>query len=303
MPAWLAKIFISFAPEPKKLLKVILGIIVFPFFILLVVFAIPLGIAKTVPLATPGQIQTYVDAADNVSQGKGIQVDWRNVIACDAVLLKQDFSKTSIRRAEAMSMRFVKATAIQCDDKVIIVYSLKSLNEVIVELIAEGVIKNEQAEDIYLYLSMDLSLLRDVGCEMPPGWAAIDGEYKWPIPGCYTITSKFGPRIDPIEYLDGFHSGLDIGGPYRTPIIAAKDGVVKKAGKLGNAGNAVIIKHNDGTETRYYHLDSIIVKKKDKVTAGQIVGYEGSTGKSTGPHLHFEIRINGEAVDPLLYFY
>lgn len=316
MSAWLAKLLIAFAPEPKKIVEFIIIGLMIPFILFFMLILTPTLLLKTVPMAKPSQIQFYVDAAETVNKEKGVQVDWKNVIAIDAVLLEQDFSRSSSVRAVETTERFIKEEKIEIEyeevdprtgKKVIKTriekkYVLKSKNEVTEELISEGVITRDQVQDIELYLSMNLDELRDVGSDMPPGWTAAEGNYKWPIPGCYVITSKFGPRVDPIEGVDGFHTGVDIGGHFRTTIYAAKEGIVKRASYSGNAGNAVILKHPDGTETRYYHMDEILVKKGQNVTVGQPIGLEGTTGKSTGPHLHFEIRVNGEPVDPLMYF-
>lgn len=161
----------------------------------------------------------------------------------------------------------------------------------------------EQKEWVYYLLEMGLSHLQDVGCDMPEGWVPdLLGEFTWPVPASYRITSKFGPRVCPVEQIDGLHSGLDIGAPQGTAVVAAEAGVVIEAGMKGTAGRAVIIQHAEGYETRYYHLHSIYVQRGQEVERGEVIGGVGSTGRSTGNHLHFEIRRFTKAIDPLNFF-
>lgn len=115
------------------------------------------------------------------------------------------------------------------------------------------------------------------------------------------ITSRFGGRSDPFTRSASFHKGLDIAGPYRTEIFATADGVVKKAGRNGGYGNFISIKHSSEYITRYGHLDEVFVKPGQKVKKGDEIGAMGTTGRSTGVHLHYEVLINGEHVDPLPY--
>ena len=121
-----------------------------------------------------------------------------------------------------------------------------------------------------------------------------------PIPGA-PITSPFGMRFDPILETNSMHTGVDFGAPMGTPIHAAADGVVIFAGVRGGYGNCTIIDHGNSLATLYGHQSSIGVTVGQKVKRGQVIGKVGSTGMSTGPHLHFEVRVNGTPVNPLLY--
>ena len=124
-----------------------------------------------------------------------------------------------------------------------------------------------------------------------------DGTFIWPVQG--PITSPFGYRTDPVTGGSEFHSGIDIGASCGTPIKAAGTGNVISAGfNTGGYGNMTLINHGGGLSTLYGHQSSIIVSAGQNVSQGQVIGYVGSTGKSTGCHLHFEVRVNGNPVDP-----
>lgn len=116
------------------------------------------------------------------------------------------------------------------------------------------------------------------------------------------VVSAFGPRLHPILGYTRMHTGIDIDGPRGADIFAAASGTVILAGSYGGYGNAVIIDHGGGMATLYAHQSSIVVSKGQKVLIADLVGYVGSTGLSTGPHLHFEVRLSGNPVDPASYF-
>lgn len=132
------------------------------------------------------------------------------------------------------------------------------------------------------------------------------GIFQWPLPQSYTITSWFGYRKDPFTGEIAYHSGIDIAAPKGTPILAAANGTVTIANAIDSWGDSygyhVKIKHTDSFETLYAHCSSICVTKGQEVKQGEVIGYVGTTGNSTGNHLHFEVRQNGERVDALNYF-
>lgn len=118
------------------------------------------------------------------------------------------------------------------------------------------------------------------------------------------IASGFGMRIDPVYGTPKMHKGLDFTAPQGTPIYATGDGTVKLAGYSESGyGNHVIVNHGYGYETLYGHMVKVKVRQGQKVTRGEVIGWVGSTGKSTGPHCHYEVHINGNAVDPVYFFY
>lgn len=125
---------------------------------------------------------------------------------------------------------------------------------------------------------------------------------QWPVPSCTLITSRFGYRVAPTTGASTYHGGLDIGAGMGASIVAAGAGDVIYAGANGGYGNCVMIDHGNGVVTVYAHMSSIGVSYGQYVTAGQYVGAVGSTGVSTGPHCHFEVRINGVQTDPAAYF-
>ena len=125
---------------------------------------------------------------------------------------------------------------------------------------------------------------------------------QWPVPSCTLITSRFGYRVAPTTGASTYHGGLDIGAGMGASIVAAGAGDVIYAGANGGYGNCVMIDHGNGVVTVYAHMSSIGVSYGQYVTAGQYIGAVGSTGISSGPHCHFEIRINGAQTDPAAYF-
>lgn len=136
---------------------------------------------------------------------------------------------------------------------------------------------------------------------------ALEGEannpgFIWPAPDCKAITSKFGYRWHPILNCERFHAGLDIGSQAGDVVIAAYSGIIAEAQYSESYGNYVLINHGNGYSTIYAHMSSIAVEAGQPVSQGDTIGYVGSTGWSTAPHLHFEIRYSDVRTDPATYF-
>lgn len=134
-----------------------------------------------------------------------------------------------------------------------------------------------------------------------PGMAYAGGTMLWPCPSTRYITSPYGSRFHPVLKYNRFHSGIDIGAGMGADVIAANGGIVIKAEYSSSYGNYVVIDHGGGITTLYAHGSAILVSKGQSVYAGQSILKVGSTGISTGPHLHFEVLVNGSAKNPLDY--
>ena len=171
------------------------------------------------------------------------------------------------------------------------------------ELYDKAVYDRETSEQAYEELmaasrEIEAMIVRRQGSGSAPA-ASGSGAMIWPISG--PITSEFGWRTHPIFGTARFHSGLDIAGDYGDPIYAADSGTVIYAGWISGYGNAVIIDHGGGITTLYGHCQSLAVGEGQSVSQGQTIAYCGSTGNSTGPHCHFEVRQNGSPVSPYDY--
>lgn len=156
---------------------------------------------------------------------------------------------------------------------------------------------SKQIEEMLRQAHMQEVAAAGGGYSAPP--ASGSGAMIWPISG--PITSEFGWRTHPIFGTQRYHSGLDIGGDYGLPIHAAASGTVEYAGWISGYGNTVILNHGGGTSTLYGHNQALAVSVGQSVSQGEVIAYCGSTGNSTGPHCHFEVRVNGEPVSPYGY--
>ena len=164
------------------------------------------------------------------------------------------------------------------------------------ELIAaiEELTEAVNARDDYLSTIEAKLLQSSVLKDMLPNSSPIDAAFN---------SSSYGWRLDPFNGSEAFHEGLDFMADTGTPIRAAADGIVTSAERTPDYGNIVKINHGSGLETRYAHASKLLVSPGERVVKGQIVAQVGSTGRSTGPHLHYEIRLNGNALDPRKYLH
>ncbi len=161
------------------------------------------------------------------------------------------------------------------------------------------------------YLNKDLDGMSRKADKLFEGFKALEGIYKdkqdvlrhtpsiWPVKGFFT--DHYGYRKDPFTGLRDFHSGIDISAKRGTPIFAPADGIISKVGKNKGLGNMVVISHLNNMQTRYGHMQDILVKKGQSVKRGDVIGTVGNTGRSTGPHLHFEVLAQNKTVDPSDY--
>ena len=130
-------------------------------------------------------------------------------------------------------------------------------------------------------------------------WAGLRLPTLWPVEG--PITGSFGDRMDPFTEEGAFHAGVDISSTYGVPVKATADGVVTFADRYAGYGMMLDIQHGRGVVTRYAHLSGFAVSEGQAVTSGEIIGYVGRSGRSTGAHLHYEVRVNGGPVNPMKY--
>lgn len=137
----------------------------------------------------------------------------------------------------------------------------------------------------------------------PPSFVTGTGSFKWPLPGIYPRNNTYGMRFHPILQEMRFHAGTDIGAASGTPILAADSGTVASATYGSGYGYHVVISHSGGVSTLYAHMSSMAVSAGSTVNKGDVIGYVGSTGLSTGAHLHFEVRVNGATTDPMSHSY
>lgn len=158
------------------------------------------------------------------------------------------------------------------------------------QLIKEGIYDSSEIESLYAKILEDENLKSSSKSD--------NLSFIKPVKG--PMTSDFGPRKAPMPGASTNHQGIDFDGETGDPVVSSESGIVSHAGTRGSFGNLVIVDHGSGYETYYAHLDSINVSPGETVQKGQIVGALGSTGRSTGSHLHFEVRLNGKPIKPEL---
>ncbi|HEY9723328.1 MAG TPA: peptidoglycan DD-metalloendopeptidase family protein [Oscillatoriaceae cyanobacterium] len=167
---------------------------------------------------------------------------------------------------------------------------------------AESAVEQLQADNQQIENMIQRIVAQERAQSRTPGWVKPlqgTGQFNWPLAGF--ITSPFGYRFHPILHRNIMHAGMDIAAPAGTPIHAADSGVVLYSGWYGGYGQVVIINHGHGLTSLYGHQSKLGCVTGQRVVKGQVIGYVGSTGLSTGPHCHFEIRQNGVPVNPMNY--
>jgi murein DD-endopeptidase MepM/ murein hydrolase activator NlpD len=158
----------------------------------------------------------------------------------------------------------------------------------------------ESGDAEYKALFQSWKQMDAVGQSVPAGQGSMAVPSMKPVANL-EYTSLFGVRSDPFRGTAAMHAGVDIPGPVGTPIYATADGIVGRSGWVGGYGNLVELEHGGKLQTRYGHLSKIMVAPGTRVKRGQVIGLMGSTGRSTGSHLHYEVRMDGRAVNPVPY--
>ncbi len=246
---------------------------------------------------------TFSDLLDNFMMVQEI-VDYDNAVMNDLIATR---NKIEGEKAELENLKTERETARQ--EQVAAKQELSTRQSEVDSLIKEisaqeGELEAQEAALRKAANAVDAEIKR-MEKEMAQQIQNVPSEsgFLWPLNGYDTLTSLYGGRIHPITHKPHNHTGIDIPAPGGTPILASKSGVVTTSTYMkGGYGNYVVVSHSDGTSTLYAHMSSRLAKKGQTVKQGQVIGKVGTTGRSTGNHLHFEIRVNGSRRDPIDYF-
>ncbi len=230
----------------------------------------------------------------------------QKIIASDLSMLdqlKKDAEEINARQTELdAQMKEIKADQAELAEKQARVNKLREERAAVLYKAQEEEAASQSEYERLLAISENIAaMLRNMESSGggAPASAGGTGQFMWPCSG--VITSYYGWRTHPVFGTTKYHSGMDIGVDYGTPIHAADSGTVIYSGWMGGYGNLIMIDHGGGLVTLYGHNDSLAVGEGQYVGKGQVVAYAGSTGYSTGPHCHFEVRLHGEVTEPLNY--
>ena len=232
----------------------------------------------------------------------------QEIVKSDADLLKQiQEEKDEVQKSKEEldeKKAALKVKKARAEQLAVISQNNKSLKEqAITQLSQEEIDLQQKIEEYKNEEARIQSLIQLASSQYVYTGEYTGGIMAWPIAksGTY-ITSGYGSRVHPIQGVIKNHSGIDIGNAgFGAPVIAAADGIVTMAGRYGGYGNCVMISHGNGIYTLYGHGQAILTEVGKEVKRGDLIMEVGSTGVSTGPHLHFEVRVNGSTVDPMPY--
>lgn len=294
------RILLTLIPKDKKTIKFLLALLLAPFiFVIFIVSSVTM--ITHIPAIQPEDIEIYKEASMYTFTTYAVYVPWKELIAIDAVRLKQDFKKASRESVIELADRFIEQIRYKDEEgNETIYYRKKSIETLVNEMIERNELEIGDLEKVQRYLMFEWEKALEQPSDLP---TPNDQEYIIPVVGDWRLSSGFFVRRNPITGQKEFHKGLDLAAREGTPVVASKGGRVVLAKFIDKAGNNIRIEHDDGTATRYLHLHSFSVQAGDEVEAGMPIGTVGSTGQSTGAHLHFEILIRGEPVDPASYLF
>ncbi|MEN1990237.1 M23 family metallopeptidase [Paenibacillus hubeiensis] len=330
MWGWLARIALA---DPEKTIKIALGLVGGALLIIMLLFAAPIAFMTHLPLGnSEEEYDYYVQGAAQIQAETGVQVSWQYIMAVDAVVLNQNFKNSSAQRAYGYKPYFVREEQVRVEKTCTndkgksydcsyyeTHYYPRDFDETLQMLVRDGLIDSDQIQDVmdkveYVFEVVDGKIVFE-GTEGgnagdwddtggTPIIKPVEGGMGWPLDDNLTrITSPFGWRTHPITGKKKLHKGTDIGVPIGTNVYAARAGKVIRAGwDSGGGGNIIGIDHGDGMVTMYMHLDSFVARLGQQVEAGELIAKSGNTGGSTGPHLHFQVNLNGEPVNPMQYY-
>lgn len=281
----------------------VMMLIMFPFFMLVggtAVAAVP-NPPNTVTL----QIQELVENGNELSDDP---VDWQDVRDVLHVRLKADWDKFSVLRLLDLLRRWYEPyTATTCTDEGTEEICTKETRwrsrgmDEVTKLL-------KMTEDELQWLALVQAARQEISASsgtdcVPDGWQPTPmDDWIWPLQGYSRVTSCFGLRIDPVYGGQRFHSGLDVAAPAGAELVAPAPGLITSAGSDKVCGIFVVIKHSGGYKTHFCHLSESTVSLLQFVKQGQPIGKVGSTGKSTGPHMHIGMLRGGDYIDPLVVF-
>ncbi|WP_235615960.1 M23 family metallopeptidase [Brevibacillus reuszeri] len=313
--------------DPEKAIKIGLGIVFGVLMLIMLLFAAPIAFIKHMPLgSSQDEYDYYTKGAEQIETVTGVKVSWQYIMAVDAVILDQNFKKSSVERAYGYKDYFVREEQVKVEKTCTDAkgksydcsyyethYYLRDFDETLQMLVADGKLKQDQIQEVmdkveYVFNVSDgkISFEGDSGDveEDDTGiFQPVDGAMGWPTEQNLTrISSPFGWRTHPITGRKKLHKGTDIPAPIGTNVYAARAGRVVSTSWAGSGGNMVAIDHGDGMTTKYMHLNSFVARPGQSVEAGQLIAKSGNTGGSTGPHLHFQVEINGESVNAMQYY-
>ena len=238
---------------------------------------------------------SYVDAQDTVRDDRR----YRLLDAIYSTAVRNAVPTGIVGEAIQMLSRSNDLNAFaQVDDRLVLLYSEEGRHAGGGRVLYVGIVGPDREMHCYVFGQEDGSYACGEAFSEEQEVVVVNGMVT-PVKG--VLTSRFGPRTHPVHKTVRMHKGVDWAAPTGTPIVAAFDGVVSFAGVAGGYGNMVRLAHSEGRETRYAHMSRFAPKTRTgvPVKAGEVIGYVGTTGLSTGPHLHFELRRNAQAIDPL----
>ncbi|GAC1316145.1 MAG: hypothetical protein NVSMB12_12610 [Acidimicrobiales bacterium] len=231
-------------------------------------------------------VQTY-DRLDKAAKGAAKDAD----VARDVALHQQKSVSDQQARLESVKATLQQVVKLSKDQQAQQAALLAQVGQDRARFAAEVAAQAQESANI-------IALLASLGDPNQPVATPTGGYFTIPVPNV-PITQRFGPNFDPFTGIAGFHPGIDFGAKMGTSILAAGDGTVVFAGQESGYGNYTCIDHGHHVATCYGHQSALLVQVGDQVKRSQVIGLVGTTGYSTGPHLHFEVRLSGTPVDPM----
>lgn len=282
----------------KAVVFVILGMIALS---IALITAFPVVLLH-LPLADEDQLNNFYTVVQDCGKDD-IVIPWEEVAAVWGALHDQDYSGASRGRIRALAENWLEEHEEEVTDEngavhTKVTYTLRDFDDVMDELdMTDG--QQEQAERL-------LAGLKSGGVPPPSDWTASNViGWIWPLPVKYSsasyITCPYGYRIDPIDHTPAFHHGVDIGVPEGTAVYAARDGTVKSIAENSTYGINITLQSGMYI-MRYAHLSRVRVSEGETVKKGDVIARSGNTGRSTGPHLHFEVKCMGQYINPLNFY-